>query len=725
MKIAEERIEDFVESTISMLDEMSTFTFTGKYARYNEAAGRRELWEETVDRVLNMHLEKYAFLKKSDLKEIKKAFDYVKKKSISPSMRSMQFGGGAIFAHNPRMYNCAAGHIDSIRSFAEVFYLLLCGTGVTIGLKRKYLNRLPNLVVPSDKNGVVLNFVVHDTIEGWADSVEALLMCYFRNTPFTGRKIVFDYSKIRDRGVPLKTGGGVAPGYKGLQGAHKKIKNLLDHIIEIKGQSRIKSIDAYDIVMHTADAVLSGGIRRAATAAIFDIDDKDMIAAKTNFKVDHKSKFSLDKRGKNYAGSVEVDGREYKVEFTKGDKHDMYAYKELSKNKTIPWHKIHPQRARSNNSVLVPRNAIDKETFLKIFERTRQWGEPGFVFASHEDQLFNPCFEVGFIPVTDDGRCGFQFCNLTSINGAKVETLDDFLEGAWAATVIGTLQAGYTHFPYLSNSAKEITEEEALLGVSITGFMDNPKILLNARNQYLAAQYVKKINNEWAQKIGINPAARTTLVKPEGTNSIVMKSASGIHPHHAKPRYFRRIQMNKLDSVYKFFKKHNSHMCEESVWSATKSDDVITWPIQVSDNVMAKDDLTALKHLNMIKDTQQNWVVPGTSDINKKNVSHNVSCTVVVDENEWEEVADYLYTNRDFFAAVSLISKTGDKEYQQPPLEKVLDEDLDKWNGIVENYVAVPWGDFLEKEDNTKVQDTVACAGGLCDTDYEIAEETK
>lgn len=265
----------------NMLDEMGNFTFTTKYAKYEEKKKRRETWEETVSRVEKMHLKKYSFLNEKDKLEIVRAFDFVRERKVTPSMRSMQFGGKAIEAHNCRMFNCGVRHIDSIRAFAESFYALLCGTGIGFGLTKRFLNRLPALVNANDKTGTIITYVVQDSIEGWSDSIEALLNCYFKNTAYSGRKIVFDYSKIRPKGAKLKTGGGKAPGYKGLKNCHKKVKELLDEIIEKDHQVRLKPINAYDILMHCADAVLSGGIRRSACSVIFDADDDEMMNAKT------------------------------------------------------------------------------------------------------------------------------------------------------------------------------------------------------------------------------------------------------------------------------------------------------------------------------------------------------------------------------------------------------------------------------------------------------------
>ena len=593
-----------MQKEIDFFDEIGNFVFTSKYARYDEKHQRRETWHEAVKRVERMHLKKYSHLSQKDQDEIIWAFDQVREKHVVPSMRSMQFGGKPIEAQNTRMFNCAVRHIDSIRSFSEIFFLLMCGTGVGFGLNKKFLDRLPDLVDKTDRTGTVTAYVVVDSIEGWADSIEALLSCYLKNSAYTGRKIVFDFSRIRPKGSPIKTGGGKAPGHEGLKQSLKKIKALLDYIIEEKGQTRLSSINAYDIVMHVADAVLSGGVRRSATIALFPQDDELMLNAKTNFKILRKIGFEshINKKGETvWEGRVVVDPTYGGIE---GAKYDVvltdYEYNEmLCKDKVINWRHIEPQRARSNNSVLLMRNKITQEFFKSIIHKIQQYGEPGFVFADDERFLVNPCAEVGFIPITDDGICGAQFCNLVSMNGRHIDTLQKFKEYTKAATIIGTLQADYTNFKYLSKAAKQLTEEEALLGVSITGLMENPDVLLDPKCQTEAAQYAKKINAEWAKKLGIKQAARITLVKPEGTTSLMLGTASGIHPHHAR-KYLRRIQCNKEDNVYKHFKSYNAHATEPSAWSATKTDDVATFPLTISDKAMIKADLTAIQHLKHI-----------------------------------------------------------------------------------------------------------------------------
>lgn len=701
--------------SINHLEEISNYIFLSKYSRYNDKLGRRETWKEAVDRLENMHIKKYNFLSEKDKERVKWAFDLVRDKRIVPSMRSLQFGGKAIEVKNERIYNCSVRHIDSLRSFSEVFFLLLCGCGVGLGISNPFLDRIPDLVNAKNKNGTVLTYQVLDSIEGWADSIEALLMCYFKNTAFTGRKIVFDYSKIREEGQPLKTGGGKAPGYKGLKFCHQKIKELLDHIIEYKHQNRMKSIDAYDILMHCADAVLSGGVRRSSTCVVFSKDDGDMLNAKTYHKVDKVFSFHEIREetvggftNKIFEGKVNFEGKRYEIEVKE------YELEKLQGGNLVNWWHLFPQRARSNNSILLIRNETTHEEFKKVVDRTRQFGEPGFVFGNHKWQLFNPCFEIGFIPVTEDGICGVQMCNLTSQNGAKIKTVKDWAECVEGATILGTLQAGYTNFPYLCKVSERLTNEEALLGVSITGIMDNPDLLLNPDRQIEMSKLAVDINKEWSKKISINPASRITCVKPEGTSSLVLGSGSGIHPHHSR-KYFRRVMANKQENVYRYFKKHNKELCESSVWSATKTDDVITFPIEISKNAKIKSDITALEHLEYIKSTQKNWVSNGISESNKKPVEHNVSCTVVVKDSEWDEVISYIYNNREYFAAISLLPDGSDKVYPQAPMEDIsTKEDEDKWNKITNSFQAVDYKLFKEDDDYTKLSQEISCAGGSC-----------
>lgn len=643
------------------LEELSKFIFADKYARYNEKYQRRETWTEAVERVRNMHLKRFFYLPHQDVQQITDAFELVKQKVVVPSMRSMQFGGVAIEAHNERIFNCAVRHIDSVRSFAEIFYLLLCGCGVGIGLSKKFLSRLPKLVKPHDLIiGSNTVYVIADTIEGWADSIEILLLSYFEGNNLSGQFIEFDYSQIRPEDSPLKTSGGKAPGSEGLRRAHERIRNVMFAVMK---RGTFKTIDALDVCCHAADAVLSGGVRRSALSGVFQKEDADLVHAKVG-----------------------------------------------------NWMDTNPQRARANLSMLLLREETTEQDVLDVVHHTRQWGEPGFVFADHPDTLFNPCFEISFIPVTEDGRCGVQFCNLTSINGSKIGSSAEWLDAVEAATIIGTLQASYTYFPYLGDVAARLTCSEALLGVSMTGMMDNPHLLLNEDIQRVGAKFAVETNALWAEKIGINPAARVTCVKPEGTGTLALGSVSnGIHPAHAH-RMFKRVQVNRNDPIYQAFKDVNPTLCETSVWSASGTDDVITFPIELPETTMVKKNLTALQHLDIIRRTQNAWVRNGEGANNVKPLSHNVSCTVVVKDTEWDAVARYLHANMGSFSAVSLLADTGDKDYPQAPNEAVSTmDDLLRFKHFQRILSPVDYSQVREHEDVTAPMQQLSCAGGFCE----------
>ncbi len=692
---------------------LQDYIFKSKYARFDDKLQRRENWDEAVDRVCNMHIRKFAdLLSKDDLDKIRWAFTKVKEKKVLPSMRSLQFGGKAIEAKNERNFNCSARFIDSIRAFAEIGYLMLCGTGTGIGLSKKFLDRLPDLVsIDDDHCETILTYTIEDTIEGWADSLEALVLCYVRNNALSGREIFFDYSKIRRKGSLLKTGGGRAPGYKPLKKAHIKIKKLLDHLVKTNNQQRLRSIDVYDILMYFSDAVLSGGIRRSASSIIFDADDEDMLNAKIYYTVDkfiHAN--DVDKNEEHVI--VWLNKKKYDIIFNLDLPNEKYDFDELVNNKKIGWRYIHPQRARSNNSMRLLRDICTKEQFRKIVNNAKLFGEPAFVFCDNELVCPNPCFEINFIPVKD-GQCGVQFCNLTSINANNIKSREEFLECLEAQVIIGTLQATYTNFPYLGNVSKEITEDEALLGCSITGILDNPDIFLNEEILREGARYTVKINEIWAAKLGINKAARICTCKPEGTLSLTVGAAPGIHPHHSK-KYFRRVQVNKDEDIYQFFKIYNDHMCEESVWNTNTKDDVITFPITAPKNALTKKDLSAIEHLEIIKKVQQNWIIPSQKN-NKKNIDHNVSCTVIVKDDEWDSVIDYLFENRKFFSAVSLLSHASDKIYPQAPFEEVVTaEDREKFDELVDKFQSVDYNNLAEESDQTTHASEPACAGGKC-----------
>lgn len=598
---------------------LSDTKFYEGYSRYNDTLQRYETWEEAIDRVMEMHV---GFYNEKMSPELKAFFDEAtnayKEKRVLGAQRALQFGGDQLLKHQMKMYNCTSTYADRPEFFGELFYVLLCGAGAGFSVQRHHVARLP-VITPRTKQPKT--HVVEDSIEGWAQSLDVLMSSYFqgggKHPEFEGRKVYFDLTNIRPKGAKI-SGGFKAPGPEPLRLALDKIEYILQGIALSGKNAQLRPIHVYDICMHAADAVLSGGVRRSATICLFSPDDEEMAKAKTG-----------------------------------------------------NWFIDNPQRGRSNNSAVIVRKKATRDQFHQLMESIKQFGEPGFVFVDSEEHTTNPCVEIGMFPQID-GKSGWQGCNLTEINGGMCSTEEDFYKACRAAAILGTLQAGYTNFNFLDSVSKAIFEREALLGVSITGWMNNPKILFNEEILKKGAEIVRRVNRSVAALIGINPAARTTCVKPSGNASVLLMTASGIHAEHA-PMYIRHIQMNKDTEVAQLIKRTNPYMIEESVWSATKSDYVVAFPVVAQKGSLYKDDLLGVKHLEMIKLAQQCWVEAGTNVelCADPGVRHNVSNTVIV--NDWDEVEEFVFANRHSFSGISFLPMTGDKDYAQAPNTKVID----------------------------------------------------
>ena len=609
---------------MSSLQELQNYTFVSKYARWIEIENRRETWKEAVDRVRNMMNIMYE--DKQIKEDINWAYDLMFKKKVLGSQRALQFGGEPILKRHAKIYNCTSSYCDRLRFFQECFWLLLCGSGTGFSVQKHHVAKLPNLSQEKKDKRKGVKHIIEDSIEGWADSLGILLSSYFnkpsesRFTEYRDKYVVFDYSNIRKKGAQLSSGVGKAPGFEPLQNGLEKIRELLDNCIE-NGQKKLRPIDAYDIIMHSSDAVLSGGVRRSASLALFSADDEEMAKAKTG-----------------------------------------------------NWYVENPQRARSNNSALLLKDDTSYEDFKNLMESVKEFGEPGFIWSDSTEMTFNPCVEVGMWPVDEKtGKSGWQGCNLSTINCSSVTDEDDFYERCKAAAIIGTLQAGFTDLDYLGEVSKSIFDREALLGVSLTGIMEKHDLVLTEKVLKAGAKIAVDTNKELSKKIGINQAARVTCLKPEGTSSSLLGTSSGIHPHHAK-RYIRHVQANILEPPYQYFKSYNPQACEKSSWSANNTDEVIKFPIEVPDGSKLKNQLPAVEMLSVVKDTQKNWVQSGKnrSLCTQDFLSHNVSNTVTVQPDEWEDVTKYIYQNRKYFAGISLIPQSGDKDYPQAPFTTVL-----------------------------------------------------
>ncbi len=466
---------------------LSDITVHNKYAKYISKNERRETWNEIVSRNKKMHIKKYPDLKD----EITSVYKLVTNKKVLPSMRSLQFGGAPIDRNPSKIFNCAYLPCDDYRSFAEAMFLLLGGTGVGYSVQKHHVDALPEINKPNQDR--TRRYLIGDSIEGWADSVKVLMECYFKGLS----KIRFDYSDIRPKGAMLITSGGKAPGPQPLRECLVKVEGILSQKAD---NSKLTSIECHDIMCHMADAVLAGGIRRAAMISLFSADDDEMIACKAD-----------------------------------------------------NWWENNAQRGRANNSAVLMRHKITKEYFLNLWERVEASGsgEPGFYFSNDKDWGTNPCCEIGLRP--------YQFCNLTEINASNVTTQEDLEERAKAAAFIGTLQASYTDFHYLRPVWQRTTEKDALLGVSMTGIGSGAVLDLDLKK---AATVVKKENERVAKIIGINKAARTTCVKPAGTTSLVLGTSSGIHAWHAD-HYIRRIRVGKNEALYDYLHTNHKALVED------------------------------------------------------------------------------------------------------------------------------------------------------------------
>lgn len=598
-------------------DLLSDAKFYESYSRFNEEKQRYETWDEAVDRVMDMHRTVYKDKLNDELEElIDFSTDLYKKKYFLGAQRALQFGGEQLLQHNMRIFNCTSSYCDRPAFFGEYFYILLCGAGAGFSVQNHHIDKLPAIIHRSKLPKV---YQVEDSIEGWASALDVLLSSFFddggKHPEYRGHRVYFDLSKIRPKGAKI-SGGFKAPGPDGLRISLDRIEYLLQGLVLNKKKFKLRPIHAYDICMHTADAVLSGGVRRSATICLFSPNDEEMLSSKTG-----------------------------------------------------NWFTENPQRARSNNSAVIVRDEITEEEFSEIIKNIKEFGEPGFYFVDNKDTTTNPCVEIGMYPQYE-GQSGWQACNLTEINGGQCLTVEEFYDACRAASIVGTLQAGYTNFKFIDDVSKKIIDREALLGVSITGWMSNPKILLDEEIMKKGAEIVKETNKKVAKLIGINPAARTTCVKPSGNASVLLKTPSGIHADHSA-FYIRNIQINKESGVAQLLKKTNPHMVEESVWSRGNTDYVVSFPIVSQKGALLKEDFKGVKHLEIIKKVQKNWVEYGT-DVDlcvDKTVRHNVSNTIIADD--WEEIEKFLFENRKYFSGVSFIPESGDRIYNQAPNTKV------------------------------------------------------
>lgn len=740
--------------------EIGDYIFVSKYAR--TVNGKKETWDQSVDRVMDMHYRHLAddmAIKEGNEKEIDSYLKFAERlyrdQVILGAQRALQYGGDSLLKNHSRNFNCTGSYIDRIEFFQELMHLLLCGAGAGYSVQRVHTEKLPKLKGVDEKSDPV-NIVIDDSIEGWAFAVGEVVKVHYLNLP----SINFDYSLIRPKGSFI-SGGFKAPGPEPLKKCIEKLNKVLR---KIKGR-KATPFELHRMACIIADAVISGGIRRSALLCQFDADDEEMLNCKTG-----------------------------------------------------NWFSEYPELARANNSAVILPNT-PKETYDKIFESIKEFGEPGLVFLSHKDVVYNPCCftgdtmlltsegyrkfcevaswsvrkdeyplllinkdgekksgrvwsngykhvirltfdsgrriectpdhrfmlqdgleciasnligkivkgfdgtdskcieimdsgnieevydfeildeghwgvvngliahncEVGMFPKfrNKDGvhESGFSFCNLTEINGSRVKTREQFLDACKGAAILGTIQASYTNFKVLSPVSRKIAERDALIGVGITGMCENPEILFDPQLQEEGARVVKETNRRVADLIGINHAARTTVIKPSGNSSQLLGcTSSGIHKFHFK-RFIRNIQAANTEQALQHVKEVNPVMVRPSVYNK-EGESVISFPVELEDNVLTSEDSSALDFLKLVKLTKEHWIEVGTNFDHPfykeypemKDLRMNVSNTCTVRDEEWEEVREYVWKNRDIFSGISFLPKGGDLIYPQAPYTSVLDE---------------------------------------------------
>ena len=609
---------------------LSDITVFLKYSKHDPALNRREVWKELVDRNKQMHLKKYPKLSE----EVETAYKFVYDKKVLPSMRSMQFAGKPIEISPNRIYNCAFAPVDDWRTFGEIMFLLLGGTGIGFSVQKHHVDKLPEIRKPNPVK--FKRFLINDSIEGWADAVKALMKSYFKG----GSTLRFDYSDIRPKGAALVTSGGKAPGPQPLKECLVKVQGILN--LKEDGD-KLEPIEVHDIVCHIADAVLAGGIRRAALISLFSADDEEMISAKSG-----------------------------------------------------NWWELNPQRGRANNSAALLRRKVTKEFFDELWTRIKASGagEPGIYFTNSKDWGTNPCCEIALRP--------YQFCNLCEVNVSNVESQEDLNERVKAASFLGTLQAGYTDFHYLREVWRRTTEKDALVGVSMTGIGSGKVLNLDASE---AAEVANKENERVAEMIGINKAARVTTVKPAGTTSLTLGTSSGIHAWH-NDYYLRRIRVGKNESLYTYLAQNHPDLIEDEFFRPHDTA-VITIPQKAPEGAILRTE-SALDLLERVKKISTEWIKPGHR--NGYN-THNVSATISVKEDEWEDVAKWMWKERKHYNGLSVLPFS-DHTYQQAPFEDCTEEDYEE---LMKTLTEVDLSKVTEVEDMTDLAGEVACAAGACE----------
>ncbi len=642
-------------------DNFQKFIHKSRYARWLDEENRRENWDETVKRLVGYYEKKVADIRYAidpeDAggvlgtpypKDIDKIYNAIYNLDVMPSMRAMMTAGPALDRCHVPAYNCAYLTVDSPRAFDEAMYILMCGTGVGYSVENKYVEQLPRISEEFSESSSVIH--VGDSKEGWAKSLRELVSLLI-----SGQVPQWDVSRVRPAGARLRTFGGRASG-------PEPLVDLFEFAVRLfRGAAgrRLTSLECHDLMCKIGDVVVVGGVRRSAMISLFDCTDDRMSMAKSGVWWD----------------DADV--------------------------------KRHGYRALANNSAVYDNRKPDIGFFMKKWKELYEShsGEPG-IFSRYACRRLaaangrrDPTYDFGTNPCSEIILRPFQFCNLTEVVVRAEDTLDTLREKVRVATVLGTIQSTFTDFKYLRKIWQKNCEEERLLGVSLTGILDNkeivnPKILTELREVAIAT------NREWAERLGIAPAAAITCVKPSGTVSQLVNSASGLHPRHGR-YYLRTVRADNKDPLTAFLK--DVGVFNEPDVTKPGSTTVFYFPIQSPEDSVKRSDFDSIEQLELWKTLQEHWC------------EHKPSATIYVKEDDWMKVGSWVYENFDLLSGVSFLPYDGGN-YRQAPYQELTEEAFNEW--VKENpSPEIDWG-LLEKyevEDHTTGSQEFACQGGVCE----------
>ena len=621
--------------------DYQAFIHTSRYARWLEDENRRETWPETVRRYMD-NVVKPIVITESEFKIIE---DSILNLSVMPSMRALMTAGAALDRDNTAGYNCSYLPVDDPKAFDEAMYILLCGTGVGFSVERQYIQKLPEIPELSESDTTI---VVKDSKEGWAKGLRQVLALLW-----AGEIPKWDVSQVRPAGARLKTFGGRASGPAPLI----DLFNFCVNTFKSASGRKLSSIECHDLMCYIGQIVVVGGVRRSAMISLSNLSDGRMRHAKSG-----------------------------------------------------NWWETAGHRALANNSVCYTEKP-DSETFM------REWlalvesksGERGVfnrqackVLAERSGRR-DPDHEFGTNPCSEISLRPYQFCNLTEVVVRATDTLKDIKNKVESATILGTIQSKYTKFPYLRKIWQRNTEEERLLGVSLTGVMDNP--IMTSANKNLARdleslkQHAVYVNSVWSKRLGIEQSTAVTCCKPSGTVSQLVDSASGIHARHSL-HYIRTVRGDNKDPLTQFMKSQGIPF--EPCVMKPDSTTVFSFPIASPRKSVTRNDMTAIQQLEMWLIYQRHWT------------EHKPSVTITVRDNEWMEVGAFVYKNFDEMSGVSFLPHS-DHTYQQAPYQDCNKKDYEILKSIMPNKIDWSKLSSFEAEDTTKSSQTFACTGEVCE----------